>query len=52
MFDWQRFVEQSGGVKAGWDEYDHSTFMKYRIKHKVLNLKNTKYYVLNENKMY
>lgn len=30
----ERFVEQSGGVRAGWDEYDHSAFLRYRVKHK------------------
>ncbi|PVD20246.1 hypothetical protein C0Q70_20742 [Pomacea canaliculata] len=30
----QKFVEQSGGHRGGWDEYDHGTFMKVRNKYK------------------
>ncbi|XP_060572302.1 coiled-coil domain-containing protein 112-like [Ruditapes philippinarum] len=26
----EKFVEQNGGVRGGWDEYDHQTFLKFR----------------------
>ncbi|XP_052283172.1 coiled-coil domain-containing protein 112-like isoform X2 [Dreissena polymorpha] len=26
----EKFVEQTGGVRGGWDEYDHQTFLKFR----------------------
>ena len=30
----ERFVAQNGGVRGGWDDYDHGTFLKYRNRHK------------------
>ncbi|KAK6189025.1 hypothetical protein SNE40_005077 [Patella caerulea] len=30
----QRFLQQTGGVRGGWDEYDHQTFLKFRQKYK------------------
>ncbi|XP_013410258.1 coiled-coil domain-containing protein 112-like [Lingula anatina] len=30
----ERFLQQTGGHRGGWDEYDHQTFMKFRNKHK------------------
>nr|XP_054756513.1 coiled-coil domain-containing protein 112-like [Lytechinus pictus] len=30
----ERFLQQTGGHRGGWDEYDHTTFMKIRIKFK------------------
>ncbi|RUS80027.1 hypothetical protein EGW08_012197 [Elysia chlorotica] len=29
-----KFVQQSGGHRGGWDEYDHGTFMKFRNMYK------------------
>ncbi|WAR00962.1 CC112-like protein, partial [Mya arenaria] len=26
----EKFMEQSGGMRGGWDEYDHQTFLKFR----------------------
>ncbi|KAL4228235.1 hypothetical protein ACF0H5_013668 [Mactra antiquata] len=26
----EKFLEQTGGVRGGWDEYDHQTFLKFR----------------------
>ena len=31
----ERFQAQNGGVRGGWDEYDHGTFLKYRNRHKA-----------------
>lgn len=31
----QKFVEQNGGVRGGWDEYDHQTFLKFRQRYQV-----------------
>ena len=31
----QKFVEQNGGVRGGWDEYDHQTFLKWRQRYQV-----------------
>ncbi|KAJ8029575.1 hypothetical protein HOLleu_29005 [Holothuria leucospilota] len=30
----ERFLQQMGGHRGGWDEYDHGTFMRLRNKHK------------------
>ncbi|XP_077989462.1 coiled-coil domain-containing protein 112-like [Glandiceps talaboti] len=30
----ERFLQQTGGHKGGWDEYDHQTFLKFRNRHK------------------
>ena len=30
----ERFVAQHGGVRGGWDEFHHGTFLKYRNRHK------------------
>ena len=30
----QVFLQQTGGNRGGWDEIDHSTFLKYRNRHK------------------
>ncbi|XP_064621035.1 coiled-coil domain-containing protein 112-like [Lineus longissimus] len=30
----EKFLQQTGGIKGGWDEYDHQTFMKFRNRHK------------------
>ncbi|PIK57318.1 putative coiled-coil domain-containing protein [Apostichopus japonicus] len=30
----ERFLQQTGGHRGGWDEYDHGTFMRIRNKHK------------------
>lgn len=29
----EKFLEQTGGVRGGWDEYDHQTFLKFRLRH-------------------
>ena len=28
-------MEQNGGVRGGWDEYDHQTFLKFRNRYQV-----------------
>ncbi|XP_002732619.3 coiled-coil domain-containing protein 112-like, partial [Saccoglossus kowalevskii] len=28
------FLQQTGGHRGGWDEYDHQTFLKFRNRHK------------------
>lgn len=33
----QKFLEETGGIRGGWDEYDHGTFLKFRNRYKVLN---------------
>ena len=33
---WQRFLSSNGGLTGGWDEYDHGTFLRYRLQYKVL----------------
>ncbi|XP_072166981.1 coiled-coil domain-containing protein 112-like [Diadema setosum] len=30
----ERFLQQTGGHRGGWDEYDHGTFMRIRNKYK------------------
>ncbi|XP_069136693.1 LOW QUALITY PROTEIN: coiled-coil domain-containing protein 112-like [Argopecten irradians] len=30
----EKFLEQTGGVRGGWDEYDHQTFLKFRHRNK------------------
>ncbi|ESP03620.1 hypothetical protein LOTGIDRAFT_237617 [Lottia gigantea] len=30
----ERFLQQTGGPRGGWDEYDHQTFLKFRQKYK------------------
>ncbi|KAK7480009.1 hypothetical protein BaRGS_00028742 [Batillaria attramentaria] len=30
----EKFVQQSGGHRGGWDEYDHGTFLKFRNRYK------------------
>ncbi|XP_041363592.1 coiled-coil domain-containing protein 112-like [Gigantopelta aegis] len=30
----EKFLQQSGGVRGGWDEYDHQTFLKFRSRYK------------------
>ncbi|CAH1795771.1 unnamed protein product [Owenia fusiformis] len=32
--EFERFLQQTGGMRGGWDDYDHGTFMKFRNKHK------------------
>lgn len=32
----QKFLEETGGIRGGWDEYDHGTFLKFRNRYKVL----------------
>lgn len=27
---YEKFLEQTGGLRGGWDEYDHQTFLKFR----------------------
>ena len=29
-------MAEHGGVRGGWDDYDHGTFLKFRNRHKVL----------------
>ncbi|CAG2191567.1 Coiled-coil domain-containing protein 112 [Mytilus edulis] len=29
----EKFLEETGGVRGGWDEYDHQTFLKFRQRH-------------------
>ena len=31
----QRFLQQTGGTRGGWDEYDHNTFQHIRSKYPV-----------------
>ena len=31
----QRFLQQTGGARGGWDEYDHNTFQHIRSKYPV-----------------
>ena len=28
---------EHGGVRGGWDDYDHGTFLKFRNRHKVIH---------------
>ncbi|KAL8581106.1 hypothetical protein ACOMHN_033554 [Nucella lapillus] len=30
----EKFLQQTGGHRGGWDEYDHGTFLKFRSRHK------------------
>ncbi|KAL5004978.1 hypothetical protein ScPMuIL_018434 [Solemya velum] len=30
----EKFLEQTGGPRGGWDEYDHQTFLKFRSRYK------------------
>ncbi|XP_022333410.2 coiled-coil domain-containing protein 112-like [Crassostrea virginica] len=30
----EKFLEETGGVRGGWDEYDHGTFLKFRNRYK------------------
>ncbi|XP_064607746.1 coiled-coil domain-containing protein 112-like [Liolophura sinensis] len=30
----EKFLQQTGGMKGGWDEYDHNTFLKFKHRHK------------------
>ncbi|KAK7116401.1 coiled-coil domain-containing protein 112-like [Littorina saxatilis] len=30
----EKFLQQSGGHRGGWDEYDHGTFLKFRNRYK------------------
>ncbi|KAK3584846.1 hypothetical protein CHS0354_027586 [Potamilus streckersoni] len=29
----EKFMEQNGGIRGGWDEYDHQTFLKFRLRY-------------------
>ena len=31
----QKFLQQTGGHRGGWDEYDQGTFLKFRNRYKV-----------------
>ncbi|XP_062574355.1 coiled-coil domain-containing protein 112-like [Saccostrea cucullata] len=30
----EKFLEETGGIRGGWDEYDHGTFLKFRNRYK------------------
>ncbi|XP_048736048.2 coiled-coil domain-containing protein 112-like [Ostrea edulis] len=30
----EKFLEETGGTRGGWDEYDHGTFLKFRNRYK------------------
>uniref|UniRef100_A0A2K5PDU9 Coiled-coil domain containing 112 n=2 Tax=Cebus imitator TaxID=2715852 RepID=A0A2K5PDU9_CEBIM len=34
VLDFEKFLQQTGGRKGGWDDYDHQNFVKMRNKHK------------------
>uniref|UniRef100_A0A2K5E1E8 Coiled-coil domain containing 112 n=2 Tax=Aotus nancymaae TaxID=37293 RepID=A0A2K5E1E8_AOTNA len=34
VLDFEKFLQQTGGRKGGWDDYDHQNFVKVRNKHK------------------
>ncbi|XP_046335321.2 coiled-coil domain-containing protein 112-like [Haliotis rufescens] len=34
----EKFLQQTGGVRGGWDEYDHQTFLKFRNRFKGKNV--------------
>ncbi|XP_016286852.1 coiled-coil domain-containing protein 112 isoform X2 [Monodelphis domestica] len=34
VVDFEKFLQQTGGRKGGWDDYDHQSFLKVRNKHK------------------
>ncbi|XP_044518233.1 coiled-coil domain-containing protein 112 isoform X2 [Gracilinanus agilis] len=34
VVDFEKFLQQTGGRKGGWDDYDHQCFLKVRNKHK------------------
>lgn len=38
----QRFLQQTGGARGGWDEYDHNTFQHIRSKYPVSSNINVK----------
>ena len=32
--EFERFMQLNSGIRGGWDEYDHSTFLKHRNRHR------------------
>ncbi|XP_067667298.1 coiled-coil domain-containing protein 112-like isoform X2 [Haliotis asinina] len=34
----EKFLQQTGGVRGAWDEYDHQTFLKFRNRFKGKNI--------------